>query len=405
MTRVFADFHIHGHYSMSTSSYSNIAGLVRWGSVKGLGIIGTGDFTHPDWRDELRASVCEDGATGLYLVEGFESQVRFIVTGEVSTIWRHEGRVKRIHHLLLTPSLEDAEEVSLALLPYGRLAGDGRPILKAPASEILGAILEASSESVVIPAHVWTPYNGLFAAGSGFDSVEDCYGDVSLDIFALETGLSSDPAMNWRVSSLDRFALVSNSDCHSPWPWRLGREANVLDIHSMTYSEIIEAIRSKDPERFQGTIEVYPAYGKYHWSGHRKCGVSMSPKKAASVGGICPICSKPMTKGVDDRVEELADRERGFTPEGAAEFRRLIPLHEVIAKVEGVVTLNSKKVWRVYNLLVERFGNEYTVLLEASLEELEEVVNERLARAITAIRDGRVSIRPGYDGVYGKVLL
>jgi uncharacterized protein (TIGR00375 family) len=405
LTRVFADLHIHGRYSMSTSPHTDTAELARWGAIKGLGIIGTGDFTHPEWQVELKNTLREVDATGLYVVDGSKSQVKFIVTGEVSTIWRCRGRVKRIHHLLLAPSLEDAEEISRVLQQYGRLAGDGRPMLKASAPEILRIILEASPGSAVIPAHVWTPYNGLFASGTGFDSVEDCYGDLSHLIIALETGLSSDPTMNWRVSSLDRFALVSNSDCHSPWPWRLGREANIFNIHSLYYSEIVEAIGSKDPERFTGTIEVYPAYGKYHWSGHRKCGVSMPPEDAAAAGGVCPICGKPLTRGVADRVEELADREKGFKPDGAIGFRHLIPLHEVIARVEGVATFNSKKVWHIYNHLIERFGNEYAVFLDAPLEELGEAVGDRLARVITAIRDGRISVRPGYDGVYGKLLL
>lgn len=405
MTHVFADLHIHGRYSMSTSPRTDIAELARWGAVKGLSIVGTGDFLHPEWREEVKDTTREVGATGLYEVEDSESTVRFLVTGEITTIWRSDGHVKRIHHLLFTPSLEDAEEVSRAVLPYGRLSSDGRPFLKASAQEIVGNIIDASPGSVIIPAHVWTPYYGLLASGSGFDSAEDCYGDMSHLIFALETGLSSDPAMNWRVSSLDRFALISNSDCHSPWPWRLGREANALDIHRLTYSEVVETIRSKDPERFQGTIEVPPAYGKYHWSGHRKCGVSMPPLEATQAGGLCPVCGKPLTKGVDDRVEELADRESGFRPEREARFWHLLPLHEIIAKVEGVVTLNSRKVWGIYNQLIEGFGNEYAVLLDVPFTELIEFVDEGLARAIIAMRDGRVEVRPGYDGVYGEVLL
>ncbi|MFQ6052893.1 MAG: endonuclease Q family protein [Candidatus Bathyarchaeia archaeon] len=402
---MFADLHIHGRYSLSTSPRLHPEELARWGAVKGVGIIGTGDLTHPEWRRELERSLEEVDGTGLYRTVAAEDGVRFMVTGEVTTIWRHGGRVRRVHHLLLAPSLEEAEEVSEALQRYGRLAGDGRPILKTSAEELVGAIVEASPASVVVPAHVWTPHYSLFAAGTGFDSIEECYGDESDRIFALETGLSSDPAMNWRLSALDGVALVSNSDCHSPWPWRLGREANILNLRRLTYDGVVEAIRSKDPERFLGTVEVYPAYGKYHWSGHRSCGVSMPPERAAAAGGLCPVCGKPMTKGVEERVEELADRPRGFRPEGAAGFRRLMPLHEIIAKVIGVSTLDSKGVWKLYDLLVKRFGTEYAVLLDASVEELAGAVGRRLAEAIIAVREGRVEVRPGYDGVYGEVSL
>lgn len=405
MTRVFADLHIHGRYSLSTSPRIDVAELARWGAVKGLGIIGTGDLTHQKWRMELRDGLEEVGATGLYGAVGVESDVRFMVTGEVSTIWRHGGRTRRVHHLLLAPSLEEAEDVSGALQHLGRLASNARPTLKASSANVAQAIHDASPENVVIPAHIWTPHYGLFAAGTDFDSIEECYGELSDRIFALETGLSSDPAMNRRLSALDRFTLVSNSDCHSAWPWRLGREANLLDVPSLTYGDVVGAIRSGDSERFLGTIEVYPAYGKYHRSGHRRCGVSMAPEEAAAAGGVCPVCGGALTRGVGDRVEELADRPRGFKPDGAPGFRRLLPLHEIIAKALGVSTVDSKRVWRCYDRLVEGFGTEYAVLLDAPMEGLAEAAGPRLAEAIIAVREGRVEVRPGYDGVYGDVRL
>ncbi|KYH42285.1 MAG: hypothetical protein AYL33_003260 [Candidatus Bathyarchaeota archaeon B63] len=263
--------------------------------------------------------------------------------------------------------------------------------------------MEASRRNVVIPAHVWTPWFSLFGAFSGFDRVDDCYQDMTGRIFALETGLSSDPPMNWRLSSLDRYTLVSNSDSHSSWPWRIGREANVFKLDEFTYDDVVEAIRSKDAERFLFTIETYPEYGKYHWTGHRSCGVSVPPGEAISLGNVCPVCRRRMTKGVEQRVEELADRPRGFTPVGVPGYRRLLPLSEVIQTILGVNYPGVQKVWAVYNALISRFGNEYSVLLDAPFDEMAEIVDPRIAEAVIRIREERVRLTPGYDGVYGQV--
>jgi len=313
--RVIADLHIHSKYSRATSQKMNINEITRFAEMKGLNLIGTGDFTHPKWLSELKSSLVEDGDTGVYKpVNAPGSAVRFMITGEVSTIFSWEGRTKKVHHLILTPNIETAEQINERLSRFGDLSADGRPTLEMTAAELVEEVMEVSTMNEVIPAHVWTPWFSVFGAFSGFDSIEDCYEDMSGHIHALETGLSSDPPMNWRLSRLDRYTLVSNSDSHSPYPWRMGREANVFELPRLTYGEVLDAVRRKDPERFLFTIETDPAYGKYHWTGHRKCGVSLPPAEAIKLGNRCPVCGRPLTKGVEQRVEELADRPYGFKP-------------------------------------------------------------------------------------------
>jgi uncharacterized protein (TIGR00375 family) len=401
---VYADLHIHSKYSRATSARMDIAEIARFAPIKGLNLVGTGDFTHPKWFKELREKLIAIDGTGLYgPADKPGSHLRFMVTGEVSTTFTSEGKTKRIHHLILTPSLETADQIGDRLARYGDLTVDGRPFLEMSAAALVEEVMEVSRRNVVIPAHVWTPWFSLFGAFSGFDRVEDCYQDMTSHIFALETGLSSDPPMNWRLSALDRYTLVSNSDSHSSWPWRIGREANVFNLDSFTYDEIVDAIRSKNPERFLFTIETYPEYGKYHWSGHRACDVSVPPEEAISLGNICPVCHRRMTKGVEQRVEELADRPRGFMPPRVPGYKRLLPLSEIIQTILGVNYPGVQKVWAVYNSLVSKFGNEYSVLLDASFDEMTEVVDPSIAEAIIRIREERVRLIPGYDGVYGKV--
>jgi uncharacterized protein (TIGR00375 family) len=265
--------------------------------------------------------------------------------------------------------------------------------------------MEVSSENMVFPAHAWTPWFSIFGAFSGFDRVEDCYQDMTKYIHALETGLSSDPPMNWRLEALDRFSLVSNSDSHSFWPWRIGREANVFELERPSYHEVLDAIRLKDTSRFKFTIETDPAYGKYHWTGHRNCNVALSARDAMKLGNICPVCRRKLTKGVEQRVEELADRPDGFRPGGAIDFMRLLPLSEIIAAVLGVDSPSVQKVWSIYNLLVEKFGDEYAVLIDASKDALGTIVDAKVADAIVQVREGRAMIVPGYDGVYGRLVL
>ena len=404
--RVIADLHLHSKYSRATSQNMNIGELTHFAQVKGLNLLGTGDFTHPKWMNELRSSLVEVQDKNLYKPSSNPaSPVHFMVTSEVCTIFEFEGRVKKIHHVILTPSLEAAEQISDRLSRYGDLTVDGRPTFKMSSSELVEEIIGVSDDNVVFPAHVWTPWFSLFGAFSGFDRIEDCYEDMTKHIFALETGLSSDPPMNWRLSALDKYVLVSNSDAHSSWPWRTGREANVLELSEVTYDEVVATIREKDRSRFKQTIEVNPAYGKYHWTGHRECGVSVSPKEAIKLDNICPVCKRRLTEGVEQRVEELADRPFDFHPADAIGFVHLLPLHEIIAAVLEVKSLSTTKIWDVFNSLVSRFGSEYNVSLDASRSELAQVVDPKIADAIVRIREGKIRIIPGYDGVYGKLVI
>jgi len=382
----------------------NIGEITRFAKIKGLNIVGTGDFTHPKWLEELKQELVDIPETGLYKpAKPAESSIYYMITGEVATIFNFENSVKKIHHVILTPSVETAVQINDRLAHYGSLTSDGRPMLDMTAPQLVEEVMQVTADNVVIPAHAWTPWFGLFGAFSGFDRMEDCYQDTTKHIHALETGLSSDPPMNWRLSSLDKYALVSNSDSHSHWPWRLGREANVFELKKPTYNEITDAITKKDADRFRFTIETDPAYGKYHWTGHRKCQVSLSPQEAVKLGGRCPVCRRELTKGVEQRVEELADRPAGFRLKNAPGYMRLLPLSEIISTVLGTAYPSVQKVWEVYNSLIGRFGDEYAVLIDASLEEMAQVTDLRVAEAVVKVREGRVTVKPGYDGVYGEL--
>ncbi len=404
--KVIADLHIHSRYSRATSQQMSISEIARFAKIKGLNLVGTGDFTHPKWLKEIQETLIPEPDTGLYKVAGnADPPVHFMLTTEVCTIFNFENETKKVHHVILTPSIETAVQINDALKRYGDLGADGRPMLNMTAPQLVEEVMAASSENMVFPAHVWTPWFSLFGAFSGFDSIEDCYQDMTHHIHALETGLSSDPPMNWRLSGLDRFALVSNSDSHSFWPWRMGREANVFELERVSYREVVDAVRRKDPARFKFTIETDPAYGKYHWTGHRNCNVSLSPQEAQKLGSICPVCRRKLTKGVEQRVEELADRPANFRPSNVPGFMRLLPLSEIIATVLGVDSPSTQAVWKIYNSLIGKFGDEYTVLIDASKDLLTEVAEAPIADAILRVRGGSVSVVPGYDGVYGKLVL
>jgi len=378
--------------------------IARFARTKGLNLVGTGDFTHPKWLNEIRQTLVAEIDTGLYRVaSNAAASVRFMLTTEVCTIFNFENDVKKVHHVILTPSVETAVQINEALGRYGDLSSDGRPLLNMTAPQLVEEVMATSSENMVFPAHVWTPWFSVFGAFSGFDRIEDCYQDMVKHIHALETGLSSDPPMNWRLSRLDRFALVSNSDCHSFWPWRIGREANVFELERMSYREVLDAVCNNDPARLRFTIETDPAYGKYHWTGHRKCNVSLSPQEAQKFNNICPVCRRKLTKGVEQRVEELADRPADFKPDNRPEFMRLLPLSEIIATVLGAGSPATQAVWKIYNLLVSKFGDEYTVLIDAPRTGLVEVVDASIADVILSVRTGSVRVVPGYDGVYGKL--
>jgi uncharacterized protein (TIGR00375 family) len=403
--RVIADLHIHGRYSRATSDKMHVEEIARFAKIKGLNLVGTGDFTHPKWLKELQETLVQESNIGLYKVaKNSESPVYFMITTEVSTVFTFENEIKKIHHVILTPNIETAIQINDRLEKYGDLSIDGRPTLNMDAPHLVEEVMEVSNQNMIFPAHAWTPWFSIFGAFSGFNSVEECYQDMSKHIHALETGLSSDPPMNWRLSKLDKFALVSNSDSHSFWPWRMGREANVFELKEPSYGEIVDAIRFKDKERFKFTIETDPAYGKYHWTGHRNCHVSLPASEAIKIGNICPVCRKKLTKGVEQRVEELADRPPGFKPQGAIGFKHLLPLSEIIATVLGVDSPSTQQVWNIYNSFIERFGDEYSVLIDASKENLR-TINEKIAETVIKVREGQVKVVPGYDGVYGQLAL
>jgi uncharacterized protein (TIGR00375 family) len=384
----------------------SIPEIARYSRIKGLNLVGTGDFTHPQWLREIKGTLTSEQDTGLFKLAGnADSPVRFMLTTEVCTIFGYKGESKKVHHVILTPSVETANQINDRLKQFGDLASDGRPILDVSAPQLVEEVMAVSGENMIFPAHAWTPWFSIFGAFSGFDTMEECYQDMTRHIHALETGLSSDPLMNWRLSSLDKFTLVSNSDCHSFWPWRIGREANVFELDKFTYQQVTDAIISNNPARFKYTIEVDPAYGKYHWTGHRNCKISLAPKEAIKFGNVCPVCRRKLTKGVEQRVEELADRPADFKRDDAPGFMRLLPLSEVIAAVLGADSPSTQTVWKNYSLLVEKFGDEYKVLIDTPLEALVKVVDASIAEAIVKVRNGKVKVTPGYDGVYGQLVL
>jgi len=397
---VFADFHLHSRYSRATSQNMDVPSIVHNARLKGLGILGTGDFTHPDWMKHLRSHLVQIDNTGLYTTKS-ETDICFLATAEVCTIFRFEEKTRKIHHLIFSPSLDVAEQVSDRLTTFGDLKEDGRPILKMSAPELVEIVRETSKDSIVIPAHAWTPWFSLFGSINGFNRLDDCYQDETQHIYALETGLSSDPPMNWRLSALDHLVLISNSDAHSPYPYRIGREANALSLAEKTYGGIMDAVRRRGNSHLLFTIETEPAYGKYHWSGHRNCNFSASAEQSRRLKGICPVCHRPLTRGVEERVDSLSDRKSSAKPYGAVNFRHLLPLQGVIAQAIGVESEASSSVWNIYSALIARFGNEYSILLEATVEEIAETSDMRIAQAILKVRNDEAVVIPGYDGVYG----
>ena len=393
---LIADIHVHSKYARGTSKNMDLDALASGAKTKGIDVLGTGDFTHPLWMKEIRGRLAEISA-GVYGYEG----VKFVLSSEISLIYTQDGKGRRVHHVLLAPDFEVADQINAFLDTRGRRDYDGRPIFGFSSVELVENLMSISKDIEIIPAHAWTPWFSLFGSFSGFDSIAECFGDKSKYIHAIETGLSSDPAMNRRLSQLDGITLVSNSDCHSAWPWRLGREANVFDLEeNVAFRDFLEPIRTK--KNFLFTVEVDPAYGKYHYDGHRNCGVVQDPRRSMETGKRCPKCRKQLTIGVLHRVEELADRPEGFEPEGAVPFRTLLPLSELIAAVLGQEVF-TKKVWAAYNTLIGRFGNEFSVLLEAERGELERLAGRRLADTILSNREGKIRVSPGYDGMYGKI--
>ena len=365
-----------------------------WAKLKGIQLIGTGDFTHHLWLEELRGKL-EDKGNGLYEHKG----VQFILTSEISCIYSKNNRGYRIHNIIFAPSFKTVDKINDHLSRLGNLASDGRPILGLDAAELARIIFDIDPNCFIVPGHIWTPWFSLFGSASGFDRIEDCFEEQAKNIHCLETGLSSDPAMNWRLSALDRFSLISNSDSHSPS--KIGREANVFDCQ-MSYDESINTLKTKDKKKFLYTIEFYPEEGKYHYDGHRLCGVVFSPRETKAHKNICPKCGKPLTIGVMNRVDQLADRPDGFKPDNAIPFKNLIPLEEIIADVKGMGKA-SKAVEQEYRGVLAKFGTEFEVLGRVPEEDLRKGMDSRIAEAIIRTRQGKVHITPGYDGEYGKI--
>jgi len=408
--KIIADFHIHSKYSRATSSKMDLEHIYLYAKRKGINIVGTGDFTHPQWLKEIQEKLipAEDGLYRLKpdlldnlkdLVFDKKDNLRFIISGEISNIYTKNGKTRRLHNLILLPSIESAEKINHLLSLQGNLKSDGRPILGMDSLELLKIVYETEKNAMFIPAHIWTPWFSLFGSMSGFDSLEEAFGKYSNYLTGLETGLSSDPKMNWRLSMIDQYSLVSNSDAHSPD--NLGREANIFDI-DFSYSQIKKALIEKDKNKFLSTIEFFPEEGKYHYDGHRLCQVRLSPTERKKINGICPVCHRPLTVGVLSRVEELADREEGIMPPTAIPFKSLIPLKEIIADVLNVDP-HTKSVENIYLKLLQQFNNEFNLLLDVPFEEISKLAGEKIALAISNMREGKVEIEPGYDGEYGKI--
>ena len=405
------DVHLHSRFARATSRELNPSNLHKWSALKGVDVVGTGDYTHPEWFAELSEQL-EPAEEGLYQLEpgrraAVEQElpdrcrraVRFMLSVEISTIYKKGDKTRKIHHVVILPSLESVARLNRRLGAIGNLHSDGRPILGLDSRDLLEICLEADEKVLFIPAHIWTPHFAALGASSGFDSLEECYEDLLPHIFAVETGLSSDPPMNWRLSALDRYAIVSNSDAHSPQ--KLAREATCFDTEC-SYPGIYAALKDRDPARFLGTLEFYPEEGKYHYDGHRKCSVCYKPAQTLAAEGICPVCGRKLTVGVLHRVEKLADRPEGFRPEVAPSYEYLIPLDEVIGAAVGVGP-KSKKVRAVYDRLLAEVGTELEVLRRAGLDAIESCAGPLVAEGVRRMRCGEVDIYPGHDGEYGVI--
>jgi uncharacterized protein (TIGR00375 family) len=398
MPRIIADFHIHSKYSRATSKEMDVTLLDKWAKIKGIDLLGTGDFTHPAYFAELCEKLDPTG-NGLFRLKTQPDSVHFMLTTELNHIYSDQGKTRRVHMMVFAPSFQVVEKIIASLSGWGNLASDGRPILQLSVKQLVKMILDISDACMLIPAHIWTPWYSLFGDQSGYDSIEEAFDEWTPYIKALETGLSSDPSMNWRLSSLDGITLISNSDAHSPS--KLGREVNIFDCE-MDYQVITEILRTKDRRRFLKTVEFFPEEGKYHYDGHRNCNVLFSPEETKEHQGRCPACGKPVTVGVMHRVEELADRPEGFLPDQPIPFVRLVPLQEIVAEALGL-GVETTGVVREYERLIEKGGSEFRILLDLSSEELAMFVPERILEGILRVREGKLSIRPGYDGLYGDV--
>ncbi|MBI3493194.1 MAG: UvrD-helicase domain-containing protein, partial [Acidobacteria bacterium] len=411
MPRFHADLHVHSKYSRATSRDLDLEHLSHWACRKGVAVVGTGDFTHPGWRAEIKDKLVP-AEPGLFRLRSDIERViagtlpatcrtttRFMLTVEISTIYKKGDRTRKIHHLIYAPDFETAEAVAARLARIGNIASDGRPILGLDSRDLLEIALESHPDAYLVPAHIWTPWFAALGSQSGFDSIVECYRDLSDRIFAVETGLSSDPPMNWRLSQLDRYRLVSNSDAHSPG--KLGREATVFD-GELDYFAIKRALETG--QGYVGTVEFFPEEGKYHLDGHRKCGIRWTPQETLERGNRCPICGQPTTIGVLHRVEALADRAEATPPQTAGEVSNMVPLPEVLSEIAGTGP-SSQTVARSYDRLVSTLGAELSILRSIPVEDIERASSSLLAEAISRLRAGHVIREAGYDGEYGVIRL
>lgn len=394
---IISDLQIHSRYARACSKYINIDNLEKYARIKGLNLLGTADFQHPEWNKEIKEKLKEDENGILWSKTKFP----FLWQTEVSLMYSQDDKRRAVHLLIFSPNTSIADNIIEYLSSKGRLDYDGRPIFGISCRDLVKDLKNISEKIEIIPAHCMTPWFGLYGSKSGFDSLKDCFKDQVSKIHAIESGMSADPQMLWRFK--EDVNIVSFSDMHSFWPWRIGRESTIFDVPELTYDNIIKAIRTG--KGLNATIETSPFYGKYHWDGHRNCNFSCSPEESKKLNEICPKCGKSLTIGVDYRVEEIAKEPKDYKPNNSKPFYTLIPLHELVAVVYDIKQLQSKKVWESYNKLIKEFKNEFNVLLNASFEDLKKVVHEKLANLIIKNRENKLNIEAGFDGVYGKVIL
>lgn len=410
--QLISDLHVHSKYSRATSKELSPEGLISAARVKGIDLIGTGDFTHPKYLAELKEKLIPSDWEGFFVLKDAKSREKFpmfMLTQEISCIYSQAGKGRRNHILIAAPDFETIDRLVSSLQKIGNLASDGRPILGISSEEFAKIVFEANTACLVIPAHIWTPWFSMFGSKSGFDSVQECFGKMSQYIFAVETGLSSDPLMNWRVRELDSYAIVSNGDAHSPG--KVGREATVYELAAPSYGNLARALKNNDRARapldyIAYTIEFYPEEGKYHYDGHRLCGVVFSPEETRRAQGLCPKCRKPLTLGVEYRVDSLAsrtiDEAREYGERNRPPFKKIVPLPEIIENAFGVKS-QTKKAREQYDKLINEFGSEYACLMDVAIDDLLTVTLPEISEGIARVRDGRISVSPGYDGVYGTV--
>ncbi len=411
--RFIGDFHIHSKYSRATSPEMDLEHLDLWGKIKGINVISVGDFTHPVWFKEIKEKLELDN--GLFRLKDaykikdndfsgvLKNDLRFILTTEISCIYSKNNKVRKIHIIVFAPDFEAVEKINVQLGRIGNLRSDGRPILGLDVKELTKIVLNASPQCLIVPAHVWTPWFSIFGSKSGFDTIEECFDAYSKYIFSIETGLSSDPAMNRRLSKLDGISLISNSDAHSLH--KIGREANVFEVADTAktgYADIVRMIKDKNSKEFIYTVEFFPEEGKYHYDGHRDCDIIFSPKESKAHNNICPKCKHPLTIGVMNRVDKLADRKESEKLQNTVPFKNLVPLEEIIGDVYGV-GVSTKMVFEKYKALINGFGNEFSILLDASIDNIAQVSDVKIAEGVKRVRERKLNIIPGYDGEYGKI--